>query len=140
MATLNRAQLLRDVAEKTGMAKKEVESVYEHMIRAIQDAVKSKDGKVSLTGFGRFSQRKIKARKAGMAKNPFTGEMGKVAARPGSVAPRFSPAKPFKEYVAGTLKLAPVGAPKPAAAKKPAKKAAPKKAAAKKKTAAKKKR
>ncbi|MHB8513521.1 MAG: HU family DNA-binding protein [Actinomycetota bacterium] len=129
---MNRAQLLRDVSEKTGMARKEVEQVYEHTLRAIQDAVK-KGEKVALTGFGRFSQRVTAARKAGMQKNPFTGEMVKVAARPARKAPRFTPAKPFKEYVAGTMKLPPVGSAKPAS------KPAPKKAAAKKGPAKKKK-
>lgn len=135
---LNRATMLREVADKTGMAKKEVEAVWDHAIREIMDAVKNGQ-KVALTGFGRFSQRVTAARKAGMQKNPFTGEMVKVAARPARKAPRFAPAKPFKEYVAGSLKLAPVGAAK-TAKKGPAKKKTAKKAAAKKKGPAKKRR
>jgi nucleoid DNA-binding protein len=105
--TLNRSALLKTVSERTGMARKEVEQVYEHTMRTIQDAVK-----------------------AGMARNPFTGEMVKVAARPAQKLPKFLPAKQFKEYVSGTAKLPPIAA---------AKKAAPKKAAAKKSTAKKKK-
>ena len=68
------------------------------------------------------------------------------AARPAKKAPRFLPAKQFKEYVSGSLKALPRVNTRPqalaadggkAAPKKPAaKKAAPKKkAAAKKKTA-----
>jgi len=126
---LNRAQLLRTVAEKTEMSKKDVEAVYENIIRSIQDAVK-KGERVGLTGFGNFTQRVRKGRKAGMARNPFTGEMVKVAARPAQKLPKFTPAKLFKEYVSGTVKSLPaVGGSK----------AAPKKAAAKKTTAAKKK-
>ena len=143
---MNRAQLLRDVSEKTGMARKEVEQVYEHTLRSIQDAVR-KGEKVALTGFGRFGQRVTAARKAGMQKNPFTGEMVKVAARPARKAPRFTPAKQFKEYVAGVTKLPPLAtgpAPaKKASASKPAKKSGAKKTAAKKpakKSAAKKRR
>jgi DNA-binding protein HU-beta len=127
--TLNRSALLKTVSERTGMARKEVEQVYEHTMRTIQDAVKGGQ-KVALTGFGRFQQRVRAARKAGMARNPFTGEMVKVAARPAQKLPKFLPAKQFKEYVSGTAKLPPIAA---------AKKAAPKKAAAKKSTAKKKK-
>ncbi|GAC1416003.1 MAG: hypothetical protein NVSMB57_11410 [Actinomycetota bacterium] len=144
---MNRAQLLRDVSEKTGMARKEVEQVYEHTLRSIQDAVR-KGEKVALTGFGRFGQRVTAARKAGMQKNPFTGEMVKVAARPARKAPRFTPAKQFKEYVAGVTKLPPLAtgsapAKKTSAAAKPAKKSGAKKTTAKKtakKSAAKKRR
>ncbi len=119
-STLNRSQLLKTVSERTGMARKEVEQVYEHTLRTIQDAVR-KGEKVALTGFGRFTQRVQAARRAGMGKNPFTGEEIRIAARPERKLPRFSPAKQFKEYVSGTAKLPALPAAKPA----------PKKAAAK---------
>ncbi|MFY9586238.1 MAG: HU family DNA-binding protein [Actinomycetota bacterium] len=130
-STLNRSALLKQVSERTGMARKEVEQVYEHTLRTIQDAVK-KGEKVALTGFGRFTQRVQAARKAGMGKNPFTGETIKIAARPERRLPRFSPAKQFKEYVSGQAKLPALQAAKPAA-KKPAAKKAAKKAPAKRK-------
>lgn len=121
---------MKTVADKSGMARKEVEQVYELTIRSIQDAVRRGE-KVALSGFGKFSQRVTAARKAGMARNPFTGEMVKVAARPARKAPRFSPAKQFKEYVSGALKSLPaIAAAKPK--KSAAKKSAPRKAAAKK--------
>jgi DNA-binding protein HU-beta len=124
-SSLNRSQLLKTVSERTGMARKEVEQVYEHTLRTIQDAVRRGE-KVALTGFGRFQQRVTKARKAGMARNPFTGEMVQVGAKPAKKLPRFSPAKQFKEYVSGDAKL-----PALPATKSAAKKAAPKKAAKK---------
>jgi DNA-binding protein HU-beta len=132
---VNRGQLIRSVADKTGVAKKDVEQVYEHTIRAIQDAVKSGE-RVALSGFGAFRQRVTKARKAGMQRNPFTGDMVKVGAKPAKKAPRFTPAKQFKEYVGGSLKLPALTAAKPAAkaakaAKKSAKKAPAKKGAKK---------
>jgi DNA-binding protein HU-beta len=135
-STLNRSALLKTVSERTGMARKEVETVYEHTVRAIQDAVKGGQ-KVALTGFGRFTQRVQAARKAGMGKNPFTGETIKIAARPERRLPRFSPAKQFKEYVSGSAKLPalPKPAAKPAASKAAPKKSAAKKAPAKKKAA-----
>ncbi len=128
---MNRAQLLRTVSDRTGMAKKEVEHVYENVVRTIQENVK-KGEKVGLTGFGNFTQRVRKARKAGMARNPFTGEQVKVAARPAMKLPKFIPAKQFKEFVSGSLKALPSKGPakKKTAAKK---KSAAKKAPAKKK-------
>jgi DNA-binding protein HU-beta len=127
---VNRSQLLRTVSDRTGMARKEVEQVYEHTIQAIADSVR-KGEKVALSGFGAFRQRVTKARKAGMQKNPFTGEMVKVAARPAKKQPKFVPAKQFKEYVAGSLKAMP-GATKTGPAKKAAKKTTARAGAARK--------
>lgn len=144
--SLNRTKFLSEVAERAGAHRRDVEHVWEHALALIQESVRG-GVDVSITGFGKFKQRVTKARKAGMAKNPFTGEMGKVAAKPASKKPVFTPAKPFKEFVAGAAKggvkvntkpmaLAPSSATAPkkaAAAKKPAaKKPAAKKAVAKK--------
>jgi DNA-binding protein HU-beta len=131
-STLNRSQLLKTVSERTGMARKEVEQVYEHTLRTIQDAVKRGE-KVALTGFGRFTQRVQAARKAGMGKNPFTGEEIRIAARPERKLPRFAPAKQFKEYVSGAAKLPALPAAKPAPKKAAAKKTAKKSPAKRKK-------
>ena len=128
---MNRAQLLRSVADRTGMAKKEVEQVYESIVYLVADSVK-KGEKVALTGFGNFTQRVRKARKAGKGRNPFTGEIVMVAARPAMKLPKFGPAKQFKDYVSGQLKTLPGAKP---AKKTAAKKSAAKKPAAKKKAA-----
>jgi DNA-binding protein HU-beta len=134
--TLNRSKFLNAVAEKAGAHRRDVEHVWENAVQVIQDSVRQ-GRDVSITGFGKFKQRVTKARKAGMARNPFTGEQVKVAAKPASKRPAFTAAKPFKEIVAGSAKL-PKLATKPmklAAEKAPAKKAA---AAKKKKPAARK--
>ena len=123
--SLNRAQLLKTVAERTGMAKKEVEQVYETTLATIQESVKG-GTKVALSGFGNFKQRVRKAREA---INPRTGEKIRVAA---AKLPRFLPAKAFKQYVGGELKSPPVMKASAPAKKSAPKKAAPKKAAAKK--------
>jgi DNA-binding protein HU-beta len=127
---VNRSQLLRTVSDKTGMAKKEVETVYDHLIHTIADSVK-KGEKVALSGFGNFQQRVRKARKAGTGRNPFTGETVKVAARPAMKLPKFAPAKQFKEYVSGQLKTLPGSPGAKSTAKKAAKKAPAKKGAKK---------
>jgi hypothetical protein len=81
-----------------------------------------------------------------LRKDPFTGEMRNFPARPAKKAPRFLPAKQFKEYVSGGIKALPKPNTRPQAlaadggksakpaAKKSAKKAAPKKSAKKKTT------
>lgn len=136
-ALVNRSQFLNAVADKTGAHRRDVEHVWENAVAVIRDAVK-KGEDVSITGLGKFKQRVVKARKAGMARNPFTGEQVKVAAKPASKAPKFLPAKQFKEFVGGQLKSWPATTTKPVAlagAAAPAKKATPKAA---KKTAPKK--
>ena len=139
---VNRSQFLNAVADRTGAHRRDVEHVWENALSVIRDMVK-KGEDVSISGFGKFKQRAVKARPAGMARNPFTGEMVKVAAKKASKAPRFLPAKPFKEYVGGAIKSFPGVNTRPMAlgatttAKPAAKKSAAKKAAKKsvKKTA-----
>ena len=138
---LNRSKFLNSVSERAGASRRDVEHVWEHALGVIQDAIK-KGEDVSITGFGKFKQKVTAARKAGLRKDPFTGEMRHFAARPAKKAPRFLPAKQFKEYVGGGLKSLPKlntrpqalavegGKAKPAA-KKSAKKAGAKKSARK---------
>ena len=142
MVALNRSKFLNSVAERAGASRRDVEHVWEHALGVIQDTIK-KGEDVSITGFGKFKQKVTAARKAGMRKDPFTGEMRHFAARPAKKAPRFLPAKQFKEYVSGAVKSLPkpntrpqalaAATAKPAkpAAKKSAKKASAKKSAKK---------
>jgi DNA-binding protein HU-beta len=140
---LNRSKFLNAVSERAGASRRDVEHVWEHALGVIQDAIK-KGEDVSITGFGKFKQKVTAARKAGMRKDPFTGETRMFPARPAKKAPRFLPAKQFKEYVSGALKALPKANTRPQllagdGAKAAPKKATAKKAAPKKKAAAKKK-
>ena len=139
---LNRSKFLNTVSERANASRRDVEHVWEHALGVIQDAIK-KGEDVSITGFGKFKQKVTAARKAGLRKDPFTGEMRNFPARPAKKAPRFLPAKQFKEYVSGGIKALPKPNTRPQAlaadggksakpaAKKSAKKAAPKKSARK---------
>jgi len=139
---LNRSKFLNTVSERANASRRDVEHVWEHALGVIQDTIK-KGEDVSITGFGKFKQKVTAARKAGLRKDPFTGEMRNFPARPSKKAPRFTPAKQFKEYVGGTLKALPKpttkplalagdgGRAAPSAAKKSAKKAGTKKSAKK---------
>lgn len=135
---MNRSQFLRTVSERTKAHRRDVEHVWEHALATIQEAVR-KGEDVSITGFGKFKQKVTAARKAGLRKDPFTGEMRNFPARPAKKAPRFLPAKQFKEFVAGKGAMKVATKPMALDPSKGNGKAAPKKAAAKKKAAPKKK-
>lgn len=96
-----KSQVLAAVAEATGLSKKEVQAVLsatrEHAIRHLNARG---SGEVSVPELG-VKLRRVKkaARKAGMARNPFTGEMVKVDARPASLSVRASALKALKDAV-----------------------------------------
>ncbi len=89
---MTKADLIGEVAQKTGLTKKEVGSVIEATLDAIQGALKKGD-KVTLVGFGNFSVIQRKARKG---RNPKTGKEIKI---PAAKVPKFSPSKALKEAV-----------------------------------------
>ncbi|MEW6474605.1 MAG: HU family DNA-binding protein [Actinomycetota bacterium] len=109
----------------TALGKREVEKVIGAFIDTVQQSVK-KGEKVSLPGFGGWSQTQRKAR---TARNPRTGAAVKVPAGKGV---KFTVGATFKDIVAAKRGTAAAKAPakKATAAKAPAKKA-PAKAAAK---------
>ena len=96
-----KSQVLAAVAEATGLSKKEVQAVLsatrEHAIRHLNARG---SGEVSVPELG-VKLRRVKkaARKAGMARNPVTGEMVKVDARPASLSVRASALKALKDAV-----------------------------------------
>ncbi len=98
-----KSQILAAVADATGLSKKQVQSVLaatrDHAIRHLNARG---SGELSVPELG-VKLRRVKkaARKAGMARNPFTGEMVKVDARPASVSVRAAALKALKDAVAG---------------------------------------
>jgi DNA-binding protein HU-beta len=133
---VNKSQLVEKIVSDTAMGKREVEKVIGAFIETVQQTVK-KGEKVSLPGFGGWSQTQRKAR---TARNPRTGAAVKVPAGKGV---KFTVGATFKDTVAAkrggataakTTAKAPAKAAKAApakAAKAPAKAAAVKKAPAK---------
>ncbi|HEV3364549.1 MAG TPA: HU family DNA-binding protein [Acidimicrobiia bacterium] len=134
---MNKSQLVDKIVADTNMGKADVERVIKYFIENVQQSVK-KGEKVSLPGFGGWSQTQRKAR---TARNPRTGAAVRVPAGKGV---KFTVGATFKDIVAAKRGTAAAKAPaKKAAAKKaapakttarkaPAKKAAPAKTAAKK--------
>lgn len=91
--SMNKAELIAYVANKTGMTKKDVNEVLDAIVEAVVSTVKT--GKpVTLTNFGTFVSVR---RKESMKRNPKTGEPVKVKAKN---VPRFRPGKHFREVVA----------------------------------------
>lgn len=91
---MTKADLVEEVADKTGLTKKDAAIAVDSLIEAISQALT--DGKnIEIRGFGSF---KVKSRKGRMARNPRTGEQVQVPARD---VPVFKPSKDLKGRVAG---------------------------------------
>jgi DNA-binding protein HU-beta len=89
---MNKQELIDKVAKKAGLTKKDVQAVIDLTVESVMDAVKKGD-KVTLVGFGTFSQIKRAARKG---RNPQTGKEITIAARK---SPKFTAGKAFKDKV-----------------------------------------
>lgn len=97
-----KTQILSALSEETGLTKKEVQSVLQATKDlAARHLVKNGSGEFTVPEVGVKLKRAHKpARKAGMARNPFTGEMVKVEARPASLSVRATAMKAIKDVVA----------------------------------------
>jgi DNA-binding protein HU-beta len=120
---VNKSQLVDKIVADTALGKREVEKVINAFIDTVEQSVK-KGEKVSLPGFGGWSQTQRKAR---TARNPRTGAAVRVPAGKGV---KFTVGATFKEIVAAKRGTAAAKAPaRKTAAKAPAKKAPAKTAA-----------
>jgi len=89
---MNKADLVGNVAEKTGLTKKDSEAAINAVFDSIQGALIEGD-KVQLVGFGAFE---VKSRAARMGRNPKTKESISI---PASKTPVFKPGKTLKDAV-----------------------------------------
>ena len=94
MAILTRAQLVDQLATKTGATKKHIKETLELLGEAV-----IANEKVALP-FGIFKRKKTAARKARKGVNPFTGEPMTIKAKPATSVLKFTPSKDTKEKVA----------------------------------------
>lgn len=92
MAKMTKSQLVRELAEKTGHAKKEIEAVLDTLTAMAYKHVKS-DGEFVLPGFGKLVKVNRAAR---MGRNPATGEAIQIAAK---TVVKFRVAKAAKDAV-----------------------------------------
>lgn len=89
---MNKTDLVNNIASKSGLTKKDVETVLNNVIGEITDALSTGD-KVQLIGFGTFETRKRSGR---VGRNPQTG---KEISIPESKVPAFKAGNKLKEAV-----------------------------------------
>ena len=93
---MNKADLIDEVAARTGQTKVAVAVTVEAVMKTIIDTV-SADGAVTLSGFGTFEP---KQRRARTGRNPRTGVSVPI---PPTTVPAFRPGNGFKDAVAGSV-------------------------------------
>ncbi|MAE71731.1 MAG: DNA-binding protein [Gemmatimonadetes bacterium] len=91
---MTKADLVEQVADDTGLTKKDAAASVDALIECISQAL-SEGQNIEIRGFGSF---KVKSRKGRMARNPRTGASVAVPARD---VPVFKPSKDLKARVAG---------------------------------------
>jgi DNA-binding protein HU-beta len=94
-----RNEVYRSVADKTGMARKDVVSVCDALTDVMLKSVK-KHGTFNLLGLMKMTLVKKPAVKGGnLIRNPFTGEMVPQKAKPASRTVRIRPLKAVKDML-----------------------------------------
>jgi DNA-binding protein HU-beta len=74
---MTKAEIIEQMAQDVGITKTAAAAALQSLIDSIGSALKKKDGKVTLTGFGTFAKTRRKARNG---RNPQTGETIKIKA------------------------------------------------------------
>ena len=90
---MTKAELVEKAAIDANISKVAAATALNSFMDSVTKALKKKDGKATLVGFGTFSKVRRKARKG---RNPQTGEPIKIKA---SNAVKFSPGKKLKDAV-----------------------------------------
>ncbi|MGD8369800.1 MAG: HU family DNA-binding protein [Desulfobacterales bacterium] len=90
---MTKAELIEKMAKDAGISKAAATDALNAFTDGITKALKKKDGKVTLVGFGTFQKVRRKARKG---RNPQTGEAIKIKA---SNAVKFKPGKKLSDAV-----------------------------------------
>ncbi len=75
---MTKADLIEKMAKDASITKAAAGAALDSFITNVSKALKKKDGKVTLVGFGTFSKQRRKARKG---RNPQTGEAIKIKAK-----------------------------------------------------------
>ncbi|ELQ8316841.1 HU family DNA-binding protein [Pseudomonas aeruginosa] len=89
---MNRQELVKAIAEKSGQTQAAASDMLNAFISTVQDSVAAGD-KIALVGFGTFESVKRAERQG---RNPASGEPITI---PASTLPKFSPGKAFKDQV-----------------------------------------
>ncbi|CAA9435804.1 MAG: DNA-binding protein BpH2 [uncultured Phycisphaerae bacterium] len=97
----NKSQVFTQIAERTGLTRKQVSAVFEELGTTIKENVGKKGpGQFVVPGLMKIIVNKKPATKAGTRPNPFKpGEMMDVKARPARNVVKVRPLKSLKEMV-----------------------------------------
>ena len=90
---MTKVELIEKMAKDAGISKTAAGNALQSFMEGVTKALRKKDGKVTLVGFGTFSKVRRKARKG---RNPQTGETIKIKA---SNAVKFKAGKKLKDAV-----------------------------------------
>ena len=71
-----KTQVLTNIAEATGLTKKDVAKVFDALADEVKKALKPKEGAFTIPGLVKVGKKRVKAKPAEKnVRNPFTGEM-----------------------------------------------------------------
>ena len=90
---MTKAELIEKMAKDAGISKAAAGNALNSFVDGVTKALKKKDGKITLIGFGTFSKVRRKTRKG---RNPRTGEAIKIKARN---AVKFKAGKKLKDAI-----------------------------------------
>ena len=93
-----KTQTLTDIADTTGLTRKDVASVVEALSNVIERHIKKRGcGKFTMPGLFKIQTTRKPATKARKGINPFTGEETMFKAKPASIQVKVRPLKKLKE-------------------------------------------
>lgn len=97
-----KSEIMANIAEKTGLSKKDVAGVFDALTTEISDAIGKRGGPGMFTipGLCKIVVKARPAQKPRLVRNPATGEMVMSKAKPASKTVRIRPLKAMKDMVA----------------------------------------
>jgi nucleoid DNA-binding protein len=96
---MTKAQILSGLSDQTGLSKKDVESVLDHLAKMISANIKKTNDVFVLPGLLKIRNHRKEATKERQGINPKTGEKITIKARPAQNVVKVSALKQLKEMV-----------------------------------------
>jgi nucleoid DNA-binding protein len=97
---LTKTQLYANIAEETGLSKKDVDAVFEALSQEIASALSKKGpGQITVPGLVKIVRHVKPATKKRQVRNPATGEMVWTGPKPAQTVPKVRMLKNLKEMV-----------------------------------------
>lgn len=95
---MNKTQIVNQISETTGLAKKDVNAVFDELALIMEGHLKKRAaGQFTLPGLMKIVTQKKPATKARKGINPFTGEETTFAAKPARTMVKVRPLKKLKD-------------------------------------------